>query len=50
MNSKQTNKATQKSARFVLQALAVIARSNANSLCRGLLYEPKAPKQLRKQY
>lgn len=28
--------------------LSAIARSNANSLCRGLLYEPKVPTQLKK--
>ena len=38
----------QKSARLVLQAVTAIARSNANSLCRGLLYEPKVPTQLKK--
>ncbi len=41
MDNKQVNKAPQKSARLVLQAVTAIARSNANSLCRGLLYEPK---------
>ena len=38
MDNKQVNKAPQKSARLVLQAVTAIARSNANSLCRGLLY------------
>lgn len=42
MDNKQVNKAPQKSARLVLQAVTAIARSNANSLCRGLLYEPNA--------
>lgn len=32
----------------ILQAVTAIARSNANSLCRGLLYEPKVPTQLKK--
>ena len=45
---RQVNKAPQKSARLVLQAVTAIARSNANSLCRGLLYEPKVPTQLKK--
>ena len=31
-----------------IQAVTAIARSNANSLCRGLLYEPKVPTQLKK--
>ena len=35
MDNKQVNKAPQKSARLVLQAVTAIARSNANSLCRG---------------
>ena len=48
MDNKQVNKAPQKSARLVLQAVTAIARSNANSLCRGLLYEPKVPTQLKK--
>lgn len=48
MDNKQVNKAPQKSARLVLQAVTTIARSNANSLCRGLLYEPKVPTQLKK--
>lgn len=48
MDNKQTDKAPQKGARFALRALTAIARSNANSLCRGLLYEPKIPKQLKK--
>lgn len=39
MDNKQVNKAPQKSARLVLQAVTAIARSNANSLCRGLLYD-----------
>lgn len=39
MDNKQVNKAPQKSARLVLQAVTAIARSNANSLCRGLLME-----------
>lgn len=47
MDNKQVNKAPQKSARLVLQAVTAIARSNANSLCRGLLYEPKVPTQLK---
>lgn len=46
MDNKQVNKAPQKSAHLVLQAVTAIARSNANSLCRGLLYEPKVPTQL----
>ena len=33
MDNKQVNKAPQKSARLVLQAVTAIARSNANSLC-----------------
>ena len=48
MDNKQVNKEPQKSARLVLQAVTAIARSNANSLCRGLLYEPKVPTQLKK--
>lgn len=48
MDNKQVNKAPQKSARLVLQAVTAIARSNANSLCRGLLYELKVPTQLKK--
>lgn len=48
MDNKQLNKAPQKSARLVLQAVTAIARSNANSLCRGLLYELKVPTQLKK--
>ena len=48
MDNKQVNKAPQKSARLVLQAVTAIARSNVNSLCRGLLYEPKVPTQLKK--
>lgn len=32
MDNKQVNKAPQKSARLVLQAVTAIARSNANSL------------------
>ncbi len=48
MDNKQVNKAPQKSAHLVLQAVTAIARSNANSLCRGLLYEPKVPTQLKK--
>jgi len=34
---------SQKSASLALQALTALAWSNANSLCRGLLYEPKVP-------
>lgn len=49
MDNKQVNKALQKSARLVLQAVKAIARSNANSLCRGLLYEPKVPTQLKNE-
>lgn len=48
MNNKQVDKALQKSARLVLQAVTAIARSNANSFCRGLMYEPKVPTQLKK--
>ena len=48
MDNKQENKTPQKGARLALQALTAIARSNANSLCRGLLYELKVPKQLKK--
>lgn len=48
MDNKQVNKAPQKSDHLVLQAVTAIARSNANSLCRGLLYEPKVPTQLKK--
>lgn len=48
MDNKQVNKTPQKSARLVLQAVTAIARSNVNSLCRGLLYEPKVPTQLKK--
>lgn len=47
MDNKQVNKAPQKSAHLVLQAVTAIARSNANSLCR-VLYEPKVPTQLKK--
>lgn len=39
----QFHKVLQKSASLALQALTVIAWGNANSLCRGLLYEPKVP-------
>ena len=46
MDNKQVNKAPQKNAHLVLQAVTAIARSNAN--CRGLLYEPKVPTQLKK--
>ena len=49
MDNKQANKALQKSARLVLQAVTAIARSNANSFCRGLLYEPKVPTQLKNE-
>ena len=48
MDNKQVNKAPQKSARLVLQAVTAIARSNANSLCRGLLYEPKSTNAVKK--
>lgn len=40
MHNKQENKVPQKGARLALEALTIIAQSNANSLCRGLLYEP----------
>jgi cyclic lactone autoinducer peptide len=49
MDNKQVDKALQKSARLVLQAVKAIARSNANALCRGLLYEPKVPTQLKNE-
>ena len=43
MDNKQVNKAPQKSARLVLQAVTAIARSNANSLCRGEYYGTAEP-------
>ncbi|MGN8773991.1 cyclic lactone autoinducer peptide [Candidatus Weimeria sp. HCP3S3_B5] len=49
IDNKQVNKASQKGARLVLQAVKAIARSNASSLCRGLLYEPKVPTQLKNE-
>lgn len=48
MDIKQANKISQKGMHIVLQAVAAIARSNANSLCRGLLYEPQVPNGLKK--
>lgn len=48
MHNKQKNKVPQKGARLALEALTIISQSNANSLCRGLLYEPKVPKKLSK--
>lgn len=48
MDSRKLNKAPQKGARLILRALNVVAQSNANSLCRGLLYEPKVPQKLTK--
>ena len=50
MHNKQENKVPQKGARLALEALTIIVQSNANSLCRGLLYEPKVPKKLSKQF
>lgn len=47
MDNKQICTASQTGARLALHALTTIARINANSLCRGLLYEPKKPKHLK---
>lgn len=35
-----------KAANLVLNALNSVAVKNANSACRGLIYEPKVPKKL----
>lgn len=32
---------------LVLEALNSVAVKNANSACRGLIYEPKVPKKLK---
>lgn len=42
------NEIIKKSATLALQTLKIVAKSNANSLCRGLLYEPKVPHKLQK--
>ena len=36
-----------KAANLVLNALNNVAVKNANSACRGLIYEPKVPKKLK---
>ena len=36
-----------KAANLVLNALNGVAVKNANSACRGLIYEPKVPKKLK---
>ena len=36
-----------KATNLVLNALNNVAVKNANSACRGLIYEPKVPKKLR---
>lgn len=34
--------------KMILDLLDVIAKKNANSACRGFMYEPKVPKKLKK--
>lgn len=38
-----------KAANLVLNALNNVAVKNANSACRGLIYEPKVPKKLQEK-
>lgn len=47
MDNKRINVVSQSCANLALKTLSVIAKNNANSLCRGLLYEPMVPKSLK---
>ncbi len=47
MDNKRINVVSQSCANLALKTLSVIAKNNANSLCRGLLYEPMMPKSLK---
>ncbi|CBK91243.1 cyclic lactone autoinducer peptide [Agathobacter rectalis] len=49
MDNKRINVVSQSCANLALKTLSVIAKNNANSLCRGLLYEPNGAKKLKKQ-
>lgn len=50
MKNNETRLASQKKngAKILLDAISTIAERNATSLCRGLMYEPKIQKKLRK--
>lgn len=47
MKNVKNNKS--KLSNLVLEALNSVAVKNANSACRGLIYEPKVPKKLKEK-
>lgn len=49
MDNKRINVVSQSCANLALKTLSVIAKNNANSLCRGLLYYTNGAKKLKKQ-